>query len=243
MGIIELGNALGIHKSVASRLVKKGMPTSSAQAAQAWREIHAKPRAKRGQAGTVPTPATQPKRFASVRDLVKATAADEDQVREFDQRTAAPSPDTTTDPAPPVRARTIPAHSDPEPDDEDNTPRQSLRQARLAEKVGYNELVICKRNGGSIEDIRKANQVYISSRNNRHKAERDFKEWQQQEGILLYFDEARDIAGRPHVAVKQMLEVMPKSLAPRLHGQPQKSIEKTLADWADKLTETIRREL
>ena len=243
MGIIELGNALGIHKSVASRLVKKGMPTSSAQAAQAWREIHAKPRAKRGQAGTNPTPATQPKRFASVRDLVKATAADEEQVREFDRRTAAPSPDTTADPPPPVRARTIPAHSDPEPDDEDNTPRQSLRQARLAEKVGYNELVICKRNGGSIEDIRKANQVYISSRNNRHKAERDFKEWQQQEGILLYFDEARDIAGRPHVAAKQMLEVMPKSLAPRLHGQPQKSIEKTLADWADKLTETIRREL
>lgn len=225
MGIIELSNALGIHKSVASRLVKKGMPTTSAQSAQAWREIHAKPRAKRGQAGTIPkNPTTAP-------------------APPKPQPISAPSPDVPADPLPPTRGRTIPAHSDPEPDDEDNTPRQSLRQARLAEKVGYNELVICKRNGGSIEDIRKANQVYISSRNNRHKAERDFKEWQQQEGILLYFDEARDIAGRPHVAAKQMLEVMPKSLAPRLHGQPQKSIEKTLADWADKLTETIRREL
>lgn len=33
-----------------------------------------------------PSPATRPKRFASVRDLVKATAADEGQVREFDRR-------------------------------------------------------------------------------------------------------------------------------------------------------------
>lgn len=222
MGIIELSNALGINKSVVSRLVKKGMPTSSVQAAQGWREIHAKPRAKRGQAGTLPPPP-------------KPTAPTPPE--------NSPAPPAADPPPPPPALAKTTAHSDPEPDDEDNTPRQSLRQARLAEKVGYNELVICKRNGGSIEDIRKANQVYISSRNNRHKAERDFKEWQQQEGILLYFDEARDIAGRPHVAAKQMLEVMPKSLAPRLYGQPQKSIEKTLADWADKLTETIRREL
>jgi len=130
-----------------------------------------------------------------------------------------------------------------EPPDDDNTPRQSLRRARLAEKVGYNELVQTKRNGGSIEDIRKANSVYISSRNNRHKAERDFKEWQRDEGILLFFDEAKDIAGRPHVAAKQMLEVMAKTLAPRLHGQPQKSIEKTLGDWADTLTEVIRKSI
>jgi hypothetical protein len=225
MGIIELGNALGIHKSVASRLVKKGMPTTSAQSAQAWREIHAKPRAKRGQAGTVPkNPTTAP-------------------APPKPQPIAAPSPDTTADPAPPARARTIPAHSDPEPDDEDGNPRQSLRRARLAEKVGYNELVQCKRNGGSIEDIRKANQIYISSRNNRHKAERDFKEWQQQEGILLFFDEARDIASRPHVAAKQMMEVMPKTLAPRLYGQPQKTIEKTLADWLDTLTGIIRKSI
>jgi len=35
---------------------------------------------------TIPSPATRPKRFASVRDLVKATAADDEQVREFDRR-------------------------------------------------------------------------------------------------------------------------------------------------------------
>ncbi len=35
---------------------------------------------------TTPSPTTQPKRFASVRDLVKATAANDDQIREFDRR-------------------------------------------------------------------------------------------------------------------------------------------------------------
>ena len=212
MGITELGNALGINKSVACRLVKKGMPTSSAQAAQAWREIHAKPRAKRGQPGTVP----KPPKLAPQPPLEKPTA---------------------------IPAKPAPSHADPEPDDEDNTPRQSLRRARLAEKVGFHELDTCKRNGGSIEDIRKANSIYIASRNNRHKAERDFKEWQQQEGILLYFDEARDIVSRPHIAAKQMMEVMPKTLAPRLYGQPQKAIEKALAEWLDTLTAVIRKSI
>ncbi len=36
--------------------------------------------------GITPSPATRPQRFASVRDLVKATAADGGQVREFDRR-------------------------------------------------------------------------------------------------------------------------------------------------------------
>ena len=216
MGITELSNALRIDKSVVSRLVKKGMPTTSVDAAQAWRETNAPPRAKRGQRGTPPpapkvaeppsSPATPP---ASLND--------------------------TPPPPPPVYDST------PEPDDEDNTPRQSLRRARLAEKVGYNELVICKRNGGSIEDIRKANSTYISSRNNRVKAEKDFKDWQLQERKLLFFDEARDITSRPHIAAKQLLEVMPKTLAPRLHGQPQKTIEASLAEWADNLTTIIRQ--
>jgi hypothetical protein len=205
MGISELAQALGIDKSVVSRMVKKGMPVNSASAAQAWREVNAKPRAKKGQAGEAP-----------------------------------PKPKIEEPKTAPV---TAPAHDAPEPDDDDNTPRQSLRRARLAEKVGYNELVLCKRNGGSIEDIRKANSIYIAARNNRHKAERDFKEWQRAEGILLYFDEAKEIAGRPHVAAKQMLEVMPKSLAPRLFGQPQKAIEAALSEWCDSLTEVIRKTL
>ena len=214
MGITELSNALGIDKSVVSRLVKKGMPTTSVDAAQAWRETNAPPRAKRGQRGT-PPPAPK----------VAAPPA---------VPTAPPVVSNDTKPPPP-------AHDSPEPDDEDNTPRQSLRRARLAEKVGYNELVICKRNGGSIEDIRKANQTYISSRNNRVKAEKDFKDWQRQEAITLFYDEARDITSRPHISAKQLLEVMPKTLAPRLHGQPQKTIEASLAEWADNLTTIIRQ--
>jgi hypothetical protein len=205
MGISELAQALGIDKSVVSRMVKKGMPVNSASAAQAWREVNAKPRAKKGQAGEAP-----------------------------------PKPKIEEPKPQPV---TTPAHDAPEPDDDDNTPRQSLRRARLAEKVGYNELVLCKRNGGSIEDIRKANSIYIAARNNRHKAERDFKEWQRAEGILLYFDEAKEIAGRPHVAVKQTLEIAAKTLAPRLYGQPQKAIENALAEWIDNLTEMIRKTL
>ena len=215
MGVTELSNILGIDKSVVSRLVKKGMPTTSVDAAQAWRETNAPPRAKRGQRGE-PPPAPKLSKVAEPPRVSKV---------------AEPLPV----PPPP------PAHDSPEPDDEDNTPRQSLRRARTAEKVGYNELVLCKRNGGSIEDIRKASSLYIASRNNRIKAEKDFKEWQRQESILLYFDEARDIASRPHIAAKQLLEVMPKTLAPRLYGQPQKSIETSLAEWADNLTAIIRK--
>jgi len=220
VGITELSNALGIDKSVVSRLVKKGMPTGSVDAAQAWRVQNAPPRAKRGQRGEPPpspkvTKVAEPPRVSEVPESPRVSP-------------------------PPVAADPMPRASDPEPDDEDNTPRQSLRRARLAEKVGYNELVLCKRNGGSIEDIRKANAIYIAARNNRHKAERDFKEWQRQESILLYFDEARDICSRPHIAVRQTLEVAAKTLAPRLHGQPQKTIEKTLAEWIDNLTGLIR---
>ncbi len=218
MGVTELSNILGIDKSVVSRLVKKGMPTNSVDAAQAWRETNAPPRAKRGQRGETPPAPKLPK------------VAEPPRVSE-------PAEPLPVPPPPPVH------DSAPEPDDEDNTPRQSLRRARTAEKVGYNELVICKRNGGSIEDIRKASSLYIASRNNRIKAEKDFKEWQRQESILLYFDEARDIASRPHIAAKQLLEVMPKTLAPRLYGQPQKSIERTLGDWADTLTDIIRKKI
>lgn len=196
-------------------LVKRGMPTTSVDAANAWRSVNAPPRNRKDKRDAPPPPAPK----------VSATQA----------IPAAPPVSNDTPPPPPTH------DSGPEPDDEDNTPRQSLRRARLAEKVGYNELVICKRNGGSIEDIRKANQIYIASRNNRIKAEKDFKDWQLQERKLLYFDEAKDITSRPHIAAKQLLEVMPKTLAPRLHGQPQKTIEASLAEWADNLTTIIRQ--
>lgn len=200
-------------------LVKRGMPTNSVDAANAWRAVNAPPRNRKDKADRpIPRPAPVP-----APDITKSVSR--------------------SSPPPPVSNDTTPRPSDPEPDDEDNTPRQSLRRARLAEKVGYNELVLCKRNGGSIEDIRKANTIYIAARNNRHKAERDFKDWQRQEAITLFFDEARDIASRPHIAVRQTLEVAAKTLAPRLHGQPQKAIEKTLAEWIDGLTALIRQSI
>jgi hypothetical protein len=202
------------------------MPTNSLSAAQAWREANAKPRAKRGQAGTPPP---VPKEM----DVRKSV-----QFPREKPTVAPPPPSEAENPQAPTLD---PDAAHDEPSEPDNTPRHSLRRARIAEKVGYNELVQTKRDRGSIEDIRKANQVYISSRNNRHKAEKDFKEWQRDEGVLLFFDEARDISSRPHIALKQMLEGGAKTLAPRLLGMPQKSIEKTLADYFDKMADVARQ--
>jgi hypothetical protein len=202
-------------------LVKRGMPTDSVHAAQAWREIYAKPRAKKGMAGTAPV---------KTRVEMPPKVAEDEQEQPVDDQQE-----------PEAAEHHAPQHAEPEPTEDDNTPRQSLRRARLAEKVGYNELVATKRNGGSIEDIRKANAIYIAARNNRYKAERDFKEWQRDEGILLFFDEARDIVSRPHIAAKQMLETGAKTLAARLVGQPQKAIEKALGDYFDKIAEVIRK--
>ncbi len=217
MGTTELSNALGLSKSTVSFLVKKGMPVNSVSAAQAWRETNAKPRAKRGHAGSPPPTVkfTEPKKPAPT------------------EKPVAPG---EISPPPPTRDT-----AGPDAEESNNDPRQSLRRARRAELVGYNELLKCQKSGGSVEDFRKANSVYISSRNNRIKAEKDFKEHQRQESILLYFDEARDITSRPHLACKQMLDGLPKTLAPRLAGQPQKSIEKTLGEWADTVLEVIRK--
>jgi hypothetical protein len=229
VGIVELGNKLGISKGQASKLVAKGMPTHSVEAAHAWREIHAKPR-----------PSTQKGvRVESLRPPEPVAVREPEPVDEIQPQDGEESGASAVqgEPPPPMMTRD---HTAPEPDDDNNDPRQSLRRARKAELVGFNELAQCKRNGGSIEDIRKANSIYIAARNNRYKAEKDFKEWQRSEGILLFFDEARDIVSRPHVAVKQTLDIMPKTLAPRLFNQPQKSIEQTLADWVDNLTAMIR---
>jgi hypothetical protein len=229
MGIVELGNKLGISKGQASKLVAKGMPTHSVEAAHAWREIHAKPRPSTQKGVRVES--LRPPEPAAVQE---SEPEDESQTQEAQESGASA---VQGEPPPPVMTRD---HTAPEPDDDNNDPRQSLRRARKAELVGFNELAQCKRNGGSIEDIRKANSIYIAARNNRYKAEKDFKEWQRSEGILLFFDEARDIVSRPHVAVKQTLDIMPKTLAPRLFNQPQKEIEQTLADWVDNLTAMIR---
>jgi hypothetical protein len=197
MSISEMARALGIDKAVVSRHARRGMPMHSTQAANAWREVNAKPRARKGQ--PLPPPAAL--------TLTAATAA--------------------------------PAELDAEAE-AGNSPKDSLQRARLAEVNGYRQLMACQEAGGSLDELKKANGIYIAARNNRHRAERDFLEWQRQEKIILFLDEAQEIAARPHRAARPMLESMPKTLAPRLYGQPQKAIEKTLADWADALAAVIR---
>jgi hypothetical protein len=125
----------------------------------------------------------------------------------------------------------------------DNDPEKSLIRAKNAETAAHNILIQCEKSGGSIEDYRKANAVYIAARNNWVRAEKDFREWQHHNQVTLYVDEAKEIASRPLNASRSIIETMPKGLAPRLYGQPQKEIERTLADFASRLIETMRQSL
>lgn len=204
MSISEMARALGIDKAVVSRHAKRGMPMHSVSAANAWREVNAKPRARKGQ--PLPPPAPH------ATDELPRTACSVQSPGELDTDTG-------------------------------NSPHDSLQRARLAEVNGYQQLLACQQAGGSLDELRKANGIYIAARNNRHRAERDFLEWQRQQKIILFLDEAQEIAARPHRAARPMLESMAKTLAPRLHGQPQKAIEKTLSEWADALAAVIRESI
>jgi len=221
MGITELGNALGMTKGGASKLVKKGMPVSSVDAANAWRAIHAPPR-NREKSKVVPRPPAAPR---MAQEPVKVAPPKD-----------TPPPPKEVESEPPTASQLPPLETDAEKED----PRQSLKRAKQAERVGFLEIIKCQKNGGSVEDYRKATSVFISAQNNLAKAQRDFREWQHAERITLFYEEARDIVGRPHVTAKQTLDIMPKTLAPRLFNQPQKAIEQTLAEWVDNLTAMIR---
>jgi hypothetical protein len=211
VGTIELSNALGLSKSTVSFLIKKGMPVNSIDSAQAWRETNAKPRAKRGQAGS-PPPA------------VKFQAA----------KLSAPieKPEPVCE---------IPATKE----DADNDPRQSLRRARRAEADADRVLQEVKATNVSIEDYRKANAVYVASRNNRNKAEQDFRAWQRDEGITLFVDEAKELFVRPLSVLKQALDSAPKMLGLRCNPQSPKLAEEALTEWIDsvilpKMREALR---
>jgi hypothetical protein len=173
------------------------MPTSSPEAAMAWREANAKPRKWKSKAASPTPPASKPQ--AATKPLQVITAADD--------------------------------------------PHASLERARAAEREAFAALKEMQSNGGSPEDLRKSSATYFSSRRNRELAEHFFDAWQRRQQITLLLDEAKEIVSRPHLAAKQMLEVMPKSLAPRLYGQPQKTIEATLAEWADNLAAVLRQSL
>jgi hypothetical protein len=200
MGTTELAEALGVTKGLVSQLTKRGMPTSSPEAAMAWREANAKPRKWKSKAAP-PTESTSP--------------------------TAKP------------QAATKPAQAITAADD----PHASLERARAAEAQSYAALVAGREGGASPEDLRKLSTTYFAARRNRQTAEDFADQWQRRQRITLLYDEAVEIVSRPHNAAKQMLEVMPKALAPRLYGQPQKTIEATLAEWADNLAAILRQSL
>jgi hypothetical protein len=54
-------------------------------------------------------------------------------------------------------------------------------------------------------------------------------------GELLFLSEALVLVGSASTAIKNALSILPKNLGPRLHGQSQKQIEKTLAAEADRI--------
>lgn len=197
MGTVEIAEALGVTKGLVSQLAKRGMPLTSPEAAQAWREANAKP-------------------------------------RKWKNKTPSPTPPTSKPQAATKPSQVITAADDPQ---------ASLERARAAEAQSYAALVAGREDGASPEDLRKLSTTYFAARRNRQTAEDFADQWQRRQRITLLYDEAVEIVSRPHNAAKQMLEVMPKALAPRLYGQPQKTIETSLAEWADNLAAILRQSL
>jgi hypothetical protein len=62
-------------------------------------------------------------------------------------------------------------------------------------------------------------------------------------GKLVPIEEATEVYGRPHRAVQQELQTMPKTMAPKLYNQPQRAIEEALAEWCDRLSSHIRESI
>ena len=216
MGNNELANALGVSKALVSKLVGRGMPTSSASAAQAWRQVNAPPR--QWKATTSPSPIMPRQKSAEPSQSASPTAA--------------PSPTASAAPA------TAPATATEAAD----TPSESLRRARSTERQSFKKLEAMQRDKtASPEDLRKSSSVYFAARNNRAKAEADHRDHLRAEGVTLFLEEAQDITNRGHLAVANKLREGPKALSPRLHGMSQKSIEQTLADFFDGIADHLRQ--
>jgi hypothetical protein len=141
------------------------------------------------------------------------------------------------DPTPPASLNDTP------PMQSANTPKLSLDRAIEAEDSAHHKLKEIELCGGSIEDYRKANQVYIAARNNRVKAQKDFDEWERMQKITIFTSEGLEFLQRILLPVRQMAEVMPKTMAPRLAMQPQKVVEKTLFEWSARLIESAKDEI
>jgi hypothetical protein len=210
VGVTELAKQLGCTKGLVSMLVKRGMPTGSVDAANAWRAINAPPRNRKDKANRV-----------------------------------TPPPKVTPAPAPPLQTQPPAAKvsNDTKPMESANTPKLSLDRAIAAEDAAHHKLKEIELGGGSIEDYRKANQVYIAARNNRVKAQKDYDEWQRMQQITIFTAEGLEFLQRILLPVRQMAEVMPKTMAPRLAMQPQKVVEKTLFEWSARLIENAKDEI
>lgn len=185
-------------------LVKRGMPTTSVDAANAWRSVNAPPRNRKDKRDATPPPAPKV--------------------------SAQPAANT----APPVVSNDTPQAESA------NTPELSLSRAIEAEDSAHQKRKEIELNGGSIEDYRKANGVYIAARNNRVKAQKDHAEWERLMQITVLSDDAIAMFQRTFGAARQVIDVMPKTMAPRLVGQPQKEIERSLLEWCSRLIETMR---
>ena len=190
-------------------LVKRGMPTSSVDAANAWRAVNAPPRNRKDKKEPVSKPAPAPHKSYGLPENSEAPVSLND--------------------TPPVQSA--------------NTPKLSLDRAIEAEDSAHHKLKEIELSGGSIEDYRKANQVYIAARNNRVKAQKDFDEWERMQKITIFTSEGLEFLQRILLPVRQIAEVMPKTMAPRLAMQPQKVVEKTLFEWSARLIESAKDEI
>lgn len=210
MGVTELAKQLGCTKGLVSMLVKRGMPTGSVDAANAWRAINAPPRNRKDKANR-----------------------------------ATPPPKATPAPAQPLQTQppTAKVSNDTKPIESANTPKLSLDRAIAAEDAAHHKLKEIELGGGSIEDYRKANQVYIAARNNRVKAQKDYDEWQRLQQITIFTSEGLEFLQRILSPGRQMAEVMPKTMAPRLAMQPQKVVEKALFEWSARLIESMKDQI
>jgi hypothetical protein len=210
VGVTELAKQLGCTKGLVSMLVKRGMPTGSVDAANAWRAINAPPRNRKDKANR-----------------------------------ATPPPKATPAPAQPLQTQppTAKVSNDTKPMESANTPKLSLDRAIAAEDAAHHKLKEIELGGGSIEDYRKANQVYIAARNNRVKAQKDYDEWQRLQQITIFTSEGLEFLQRILSPGRQMAEVMPKTMAPRLAMQPQKVVEKALFEWSARLIESMKDQI
>ena len=208
--------ALSVNKSTVSRLVARGMPLTTVEAAQSWRVEHAKPRSPKGSGGA-PPPEPKPRK----------------------PRIVTPIPD---EPTPEPAEEPEGENPEAEQSAEIEASSVSLKFARTVEDVAKRELIKCARSPDtSVEDFRKATSTCISARANAEKARQDRARFLREQGITLYVSEAELIYGRAHQLIATMLAGMPKQISARLVGQPQKEIETTLADWVDEVMGAMRK--